>query len=37
MAKDSLLAVLNNQSIDFFTIDGPSSRQVIRKQLGVAK
>jgi hypothetical protein len=31
MAKDSLLAVLNNQNVSFFAIDGASSRQTIRK------
>jgi len=37
MAKDSLLAVFNEQYVSFFLIDGVSSRQTIRKELGVDK
>jgi hypothetical protein len=37
MAKDSLLAILNDKFVSFFLIDGVSSRQTIRKELLVDK
>lgn len=37
MAKDSLFAVLNEQFVSFFLIDGVSSRQTIRKEIPVDK